>query len=103
MTNYQNGGFTINEVENFLGYSLKKVGVNQYQGPCPYCRQEGGDNSGDNLNFNPVEGIFCGACVDNEHAKKLAKEITKSRYKSSNIYKKVSEIGYSKENVEKYN
>lgn len=102
MKNYQNGGFTINEVENFLGYSLKKVGVNQYQGPCPYCRQEGGDNSGDNLNFNPVEGIFCGACVDNEHAKKLAKEIAKSRYKSSNIYKKVSEIGYSKENIEKY-
>ena len=26
---------TLEEVEKFLGYSLKKVGVNQYQGPCP--------------------------------------------------------------------
>lgn len=103
MTNYQNGGFTINEVQDFLGYSLKKVGVNQYQGPCPYCRQEGGDSKGDNLNFNPEKTFFCGACINNEHGKKLAQEIIKSRYKGKATYKKLSEIGYSKENIEKYN
>ena len=102
MSKFSNGSFTINEVENFLGCNLKKVGVNQYQGPCPYCRQEGGDNKGDNLNFSPEKGFFCGACINNEHGKKLAQEIAKSRYRSANIYKKASEIGYSKENIEKY-
>ena len=102
MTNYQNGGFTINEVQDFLGYSLKKVGVNQYQGPCSYCRQEGGDNKGDNLNFSPEKGFFCGACINNEHGKKIAQEIAKSKYEGKAIYKKISELGYSKENIEKY-
>lgn len=95
--------FTIEEVEKFLGYSLKKVGVNQYQGPCPYCRQEGGDTKGDNLSFNPNRGIFCGVTPDNEHGKRLAQEIIKTRYEGKETYKKVSELSYSEKDIERYN
>ena len=42
MKHFQNSSFTIDEVEKFLGYSLKKVGVGQYRGLCPYCHEEGG-------------------------------------------------------------
>lgn len=94
--------FTIEEIEKFLGYSLKKVGVNQYYGPCPYCRQEGGDTKGDNLNFNPNKGIFCGVTPDNEHGKRLAQEILKARYEGKETYKKVSELSYSEKDIEKY-
>ena len=38
MNYYSNGEFTIDEVEMVNGYSLKKTGSNQYQGPCRYCR-----------------------------------------------------------------
>ena len=102
MSKFSNGGFTINEVEDFLGYPLKKVGVNQYQGPCPYCRQEGGDTKGDNLNFNPNEGIFCGTTPDNEHGKRLAREIIKARYEGKATYKKVSELSFSEKDIERY-
>lgn len=102
MTNNQSGSITLNDVEKFLGYSLKKVGVNQYHGPCPYCRQEGGDTKGDNLNFNPNKGIFCGVTPDNEHGKRLAKEILKARYEGKETYKKVSELSYSEKDIEKY-
>ena len=93
---------TLEEVEKFLGYSLKKVGVNQYQGPCPYCRQEGGDTKGDNLNFNPNRGIFCGITPDNEHGKRLAQEIIKTRYEGKETYKKVSELSYGEKDIERY-
>lgn len=102
MTNYTNGGISLNDVEKFLGYPLKKVGVNQYQGPCPYCRQEGGDTKGDNLNFNPNEGIFCGTTPDNEHGKRLAREIIKARYEGKATYKKVSELSFSEKDIERY-
>ena len=77
MAYYKNGNFTIENVEKHLGYPLKKTGHNQYQGTCPYCQEEGHDTSGDNLHFNPNKGFFCGACIDNEHGKKLAQEIVK--------------------------
>lgn len=93
---------TLEEVEKFLGYSLKKVGVKQYQGPCPYCRQEGGDTKGDNLNFNPNRGIFCGITPDNEHGKRLAQEIIKTRYEGKETYKKVSELSYGEKDIERY-
>lgn len=47
MNYYSNGEFTIEEVERANGYPLKKTGINQYQGPCRYCREEGGDTKGD--------------------------------------------------------
>ena len=102
MTIYTNGKVTIDEVEQFLGYSLKKVGVNQYQGSCPYCRQEGGDTKGDNLNFNPNKGIFCGTTSDNAHGKRLAREIIKARYEGKVTYKKVSELSFSEIDIERY-
>lgn len=79
MNYYSNGEFTIEEVERANGYPLKKTGINQYQGPCRYCREEGGDTKGDNLHFNPMKGFFCGVGVDNEHGKRLAQEIVDSR------------------------
>ena len=79
MNYYSNGEFTIEEVEGANGYPLKKTGINQYQGPCRYCREEGGDTKGDNLHFNPMKGFFCGVGVDNEHGKRLAQEIVDSR------------------------
>lgn len=102
MTNSKSGNITLNDVEKFLGYSLKKAGVNQYQGPCPYCRQEGGDTKGDNLNFNPNRGIFCGVTPDNEHGKHLAKEILRAKYEGKETYKKVSELSYSEKDIERY-
>ena len=96
MTNNKNGNITLNDVENFLGYPLKKVGVNQYQGQCPYCRQEGGDTSEDNLHFNPNKGIYCGTTPDNEHGKRLAREIIKARYEGKETYKKVSDLVLAK-------
>lgn len=102
MTNTKSGSITLNDVEKFLGYSLKKVGVNQYHGPCPYCRQEGGDTKGDNLNFNPNKGLFCGVTPDNEHGKRLAKEILRAKYEGKETYKKVSELSYSEKDIEKY-
>ena len=79
MNYYSNGEFTIEEVERNNGYPLKKTGPNQYQGPCGYCRKEGRDTKGDNLHFNPTKGFFCGACVDNEHGKRLAQDIVDSQ------------------------
>jgi len=102
MKNNQSGSITFNDVEKFLGYSLKKVGVNQYQGPCPYCRQEGGDTKGDNLNFNPNRGIFCGVTPSNEHGKRLGKEIVKAKYEEKETYKKVSELSYNENYIENY-
>lgn len=101
MSKFSNGGFTINEVEGFLGYSLKKVGVNQYRGQCPYCRQEGHDTSEDNLHFNPNKGIYCGTTPDNEHGKRLAREIIKARYEGKATYKKVSELSFSEKDIER--
>jgi len=46
MNYYSNGEFTIEEVERNNGYPLKKIGTNQYQGPCGYCRAEGRDKKG---------------------------------------------------------
>lgn len=79
MNYYSNEEFTIEEVERSNGYPLKKIGTNQYQGPCEYCRAESRDKKGDNLHFNPTKGFFCGACVDNEHGKRLAQEIVDSK------------------------
>lgn len=102
MNYYSNGEFTIEEVERNNGYPLKKTGPNQYQGPCGYCRAEGGDKKGDNLHFNPTKGFFCGACVDNEHGKRLAQEIADSKKIKKQIYKKVTELGYTEKDIEKY-
>ena len=88
MNYYSNGEFTIEEVERNNGYPLKKTGPNQYQGPCGYCRAAGGDTKGDNLHFNPTKGFFCGACVDNEHGKRLAQEIADSKKIKKQTYKK---------------
>ncbi len=94
--------FEISEVESYLGYELKKVGINQYQGQCPYCVEEGHDRHGDNLNFNPDKGIFCGACVNNEQGKKLAQEIIKSQNSNRAISKNLSKTKYDTGNTEKY-
>lgn len=102
MNYYSNGEFTIEEVERVNGYPLKKTGINQYQGPCRYCREEGGDTKGDNLHFNPMKGFFCGVGVDNEHGKRLAQEIVDSRKTKKQIYKKVTELGYTEKDIEKY-
>lgn len=75
MNYYSNREFTIDEVERANGDPLKKTGINQYQGPCGYCRAEGGDKKDDNLHFNPTKGFFCGVCIDNEHGKRLTQEI----------------------------
>lgn len=96
-------GFILDEVEKFLGYTLKKTGRGEYRGACPYCRQEGHDNTGDNLNFSETQGFFCGACTNNEHGKRIAREIAASRNQNKVIYKKVSELTYSKNDLEKYN
>lgn len=97
-----NYNFEISEVEKYLGYELKKVGINQYQGECPYCVEEGHDRHGDNLNFNPDKGFFCGACTNNEHGKKLAQEIIKSKNSNKVIFKKVSKTKYDTGSTEKY-
>lgn len=102
MNYYSNGEFTIDEVERVNGYPLRKTGPNQYQGPCKYCREEGGDTKGDNLHFNPMKGFFCGVGVDNEHGKRLAQEIVDSRKTKKQIYKKVTELGYTEKDIEKY-
>ena len=98
-TNYN---FEIQEVESFLGFELKKVGINQYQGKCPYCAEEGHDRHGDNLNFNPDKGFFCGACANNEHGKKLAQEIIKSKNSNKAIFKKLSKTKYDTDSTKKY-
>ena len=98
-TNYN---FEIQEVESFLGFELKKVGINQYQGKCPYCAEEGHDRHGDNLNFNPDKGFFCGACANNEHGKKLAQEIIKSKNSNKAIFKKLSKTKYDTGSTKKY-
>lgn len=97
-----NYNFEISEVEKYLGYELKKVGINQYQGECPYCVEEGHDRHGDNLNFNPDKGFFCGACTNNEHGKKLAQEIIKSKNSNKVIFKKLSKTKYDTGSTEKY-
>ena len=97
-----NYNFEIKEVESFLGFELKKVGINQYQGKCPYCIEEGHDRHGDNLNFNPDKGFFCGACVDNEHGKRLAQGIIKSKNSNTAIFKKLNKAKYDTCNLEKY-
>ena len=97
-----NYNFEISEVEKYLGYELKKVGINQYQGKCPYCSAEGHDRHGDNLNFNPDKGFFCGACTNNEHGKKLAQEIIKSKNSNKVIFKKLSKTKYDAGSTEKY-
>ena len=40
--------------------------------------------------------------VKSSQCKKIAQEIAKSKYEGKAIYKKISELGYSKENIEKY-
>ena len=102
MAYYKNGNFTIENVEKHLGYPLKKTGHNQYQGTCPYCQEEGHDTSGDNLHFNPNKGFFCGACIDNEHGKKLAQEIVKINKENYKTYQNTSVLGYSANDVEQY-
>ena len=93
--------FEIQNVERHLGYGLKKIGTNQYQGKCPYCSAEGHDNHEDNLHFNPNKGFFCGACIDNEHGKRLAQEIVVSRKETFELRKKASELEVSEETVKK--
>ena len=102
MNYYSNGEFTIDEVERVNGYPLKKTGTNQYQGPCGPCREEGGDKKGDNLHFNPQKGIFCGACIDNGHGKRLAQEIADSKKVKKQTYKKLTDLGYTEKDIEKY-
>lgn len=102
MNYYSNGEFTIDEVERVNGYPLKKTGPNQYQGPCKYCREEGGDTKGDNLHFNSQKGIFCGASVDNEHGKRTAQEIVNSKKVKKQNYKKFTDLGYTEKDIEKY-
>lgn len=102
MKHFQNSSFTIDEVEKFLGYSLKKVGVGQYRGLCPYCHQEGGDTHEDNLNFSERKGFFCGVHPNNEHGKRLAQEIVHARKQDFINYKKLSEIKYDKQSIEQY-
>ena len=103
MNYYSNGEFTIEEVERANGYPLKKTGPNQYQGPCGYCRKEGRDTKGDNLHFNPTKGFFCGACIDNEHGKRLAQEIVDSKKVKKEIYQKVNNAKYDKKSFKNYN
>lgn len=94
--------FEISEVEKHLGYGLKKKGTNQYQGKCPYCSAEGHDRHEDNLHFSPDKGFFCGACVNNEHGKKLAQAIIKERKQNQKLYKKFSSTKYDTNSVDKY-
>lgn len=99
MSNFTN--FTIEEVERFSGNSFKKSGAD-YQGPCIYCRQEGGDTHGDNMHFNPKKGFFCGACINNEHGKRLAQEIIKARTQDKKLNKQIRKAKYDTNNIEKY-
>lgn len=93
--------FEIQEVERHLGYSLKRTGTNQYQGKCLFCASEGHDSHEDNLPFNPDKGFFCGACINNEHGKKLAQAIIDSRKKSSEFIRRASELEVTEETVKK--
>ncbi len=94
--------FEISEVEKHLGYGLKKTGPNQYQGKCLYCSQEGHDRHEDNLNFSPDKGFFCGACINNEHGKRLAQEISKARTQDKKLNKQIRKAKYDTNNIDKY-
>ncbi len=77
MSNFTN--FTIEEVERFSGESFKKSGAD-YQGPCIYCGQEGGDTHGDNMHFNPKKGFSVVLALimnteNDSHKKSLKQEL----------------------------
>ncbi len=97
---YREGKVTIDEVLA-IAPELKGRG-NQYQGACPYCQAEGGDTKGDNLHFNPNEGAFCGACIDNAHGRQLYKDIYTNRRARQEIYKNSSKLSYKDEDVRIY-
>lgn len=97
---YKEENVTIDEVLA-VAPGLKGKG-NQYSGPCPYCRAEGGDTKGDNLSYNPTEGARCWASAGNEHGKQLFKEIYARRRTKQEVYKNSSKISYKDEDVRKY-
>lgn len=101
MANYYNGGEATVEEVLAIAPELKGKG-NQYNGACPYCRAEGGDTKGDNLNYNPNRGAYCGASTDNVHGKQLYKDIYARRREKQEAYQKSSKISYKDEDVRKY-
>lgn len=100
MKYYKNGDVSIEEALA-IAPDLKGKGK-QYKGPCPYCRDKGGDTTGDNLNFHVDRGAFCGACDNNSHASLFFKDIFKRRREKQESYKKFSKIRYKDEDVRKY-
>lgn len=101
MANYYNGGDVTIEEVLAIAPGLKGKG-NQYSGPCPYCRAEGGDTKGDNLSYNPNRGARCWVSAGNEHGKQLYKEIHARRREKQEAYKSNSKLSYKDEDVRKY-